>query len=121
MRKLTLVLILAALLAGCSSGQTTVIVVTATPESAMDEAVVAQTATVTPKPSRTPIATIVFSPREKFGAYTSLDCRNLWQQATVDVDDDVLLIDLILNRNWAPDSVGAGIKECIEEGWVGWR
>ena len=32
-----------------------------------------------------------------------------------------MVIDLILNTNHTPDSVGAILKTCIENGWTGWR
>ena len=30
-------------------------------------------------------------------------------------------VNYILNTNHSPDSVGAILKECIENGWDGWR
>lgn len=32
-----------------------------------------------------------------------------------------LEVNMILNTNHSPDSVGGALRECIENGWDGWR
>jgi len=39
----------------------------------------------------------------------------------VDAGDEALWVNDILNRQHAPDSVGFALRECIENGWQGWR
>ena len=35
--------------------------------------------------------------------------------------DPGVTINIILNNTWPPDSVGAFIQECVEDGWTGFR
>ena len=42
-----------------------------------------------------------------------------WMEDTT-IDESVA-INMVLNNNWPPDSVGAFIQECVEDGWTGFR
>ena len=35
--------------------------------------------------------------------------------------DVAFTVNIILNGNWAPDSIGFAVKECINSGWDGYR
>ena len=59
------------------------------------------------------------------GGYTGVSkdvaCANAWAQADVKPEDANWFVSEVLNRDWPPDSVGAAVKECIQDGWDGWR
>ena len=49
------------------------------------------------------------------------DCDMAWDQMDVDYGDEGTIVNMILNTNFAPDTVGHRLKECIESGWAGYR
>ena len=49
------------------------------------------------------------------------DCDLAWDQLDVDPGEEGTTMNMAMNKNWPPDSVGFRIKECIESGWDGWR
>ena len=63
-----------------------------------------------------------YSPRVvHYGSETKATCEYGWKQMDVEVGNEGMIINLILNNNFPPDSVGAALKECINGGWEGWR
>lgn len=48
-------------------------------------------------------------------------CQSVWDQMDVESGNEGMIVNLILNREHAPDSVGATLQECIRKGWDGWR
>lgn len=52
---------------------------------------------------------------------TDVDCEMAWYQLDVEPGDEGAIVNIILNSNWAPDSIGFAVKECIESGWDGYR
>lgn len=49
------------------------------------------------------------------------DCDLAWNQLDVDPGDEAFYVNIVLNTNHAPDTVGFMIEECIEGRWDGWR
>ncbi len=45
------------------------------------------------------------------------ECENAWRQMDVPTGEAFTYVDLVLNNEWAPDSIGFAVKECIESGW----
>ena len=52
---------------------------------------------------------------------SDVDCALAWEQLDVDSGDEGFMMNIALNSNWPPDSIGYTVKECIEGGWDGWR
>ena len=52
---------------------------------------------------------------------TDADCEMAWYQLDVEPGDEGTIVNIILNSNWAPDSIGSAVKECIKSGWDGYR
>ena len=48
-------------------------------------------------------------------------CENAWEQAEVDAGGEGSFVNMVLNNEWAPDSIGYAIKDCINNGWTGDR
>ena len=48
-------------------------------------------------------------------------CQLNWNSMEVEAGDEGFYVNLVLNSEWAPDSVGSVIKECIQDGWEGYR
>lgn len=69
------------------------------------------------------IVLLMFIEINSGGEITTFDerCQRGWNQMDVDPGDEGTIVSLILNREHAPDSVGAALQECIREGWDGWR
>ncbi len=44
-------------------------------------------------------------------------CESAWEQLDVPAGEEGTHVNLILNNEWAPDSVGFTLKECIQSGW----
>jgi len=76
--------------------------------------------TVEPQPTATrqPVPTAT---TRLYGDFTAFECESGWRQLDVDAGDEALWVNDILNRQHAPDSVGFALRECIENGWQGWR
>lgn len=56
-----------------------------------------------------------------YGGYSEGDCEMAWQQMEVDYGDEAWTVNLILNNNHAPGTVGEVLNTCIMGGWEGWR
>ena len=52
---------------------------------------------------------------------TDADCDSAWRQLDVEPGDEALSINMVLNNNWPPDSIGYAVKECVESRWDGYR
>lgn len=48
-------------------------------------------------------------------------CNGAWYQMDVAPGQGNLAMNMILNSEWPPDSVGHTLKECVEHGWTGYR
>ena len=49
------------------------------------------------------------------------DCDDAWEQLDVPYGEESFYADLVLNREWAPNSIGFTLKECIQSGWDGYQ
>lgn len=45
------------------------------------------------------------------------ECASAWRQMDVAAGDEGMIINLIMNNNHAPDTVGAYLRQCLEEGY----
>lgn len=111
MKRLLIAIVAAVSMSACGGGPApTPLVVTAT----------ARPSTDTPVPT----AIIEATPSEElYGVWTNGECQSAWLRARANNSDleASAMVDLILNRDWAPDSIGAVIKTCINDGWDRWR
>lgn len=48
------------------------------------------------------------------GGSNEAQCESAWEQADIDSE---LALSLIISRDWPKGTVGAVVKECLEDGW----
>lgn len=48
-------------------------------------------------------------------------CDDFWEQLDVETGYEQETVTMLLNQEWPPDSIGFAVKECVNDGWTGWR